>query len=323
MKKNKLSDKIDLQLVKTLHTLLIERSVSKAAFRLGCHQPAVSLALRRLRDLVGDPLLVRTGTHMVPTDVGLSLLEPCADILRSAELMFASNRQFEPATTEATFRIAVNDTLDPMFLPLLVARLKSAAPYCKVEIHALSPVAQYASHLANGVVDVVIGNWSSPHEDLYRAPLFSDDVVSLVSTRHPAVRRGWDVHGWLECEHVAPTASYLGWRGVIEEHLDSLKLQRNIVARCAYFSAIPGMVASSLLVLTTGQHYCQRFLEMHGGQLSLAMLPCPVAFPRMTYYQLWHKRSHATPAAKWLRSEIKACADALPKLPPPVFQQNK
>jgi DNA-binding transcriptional LysR family regulator len=314
MKKNSFSDKIDLQLIRTLHTLLVERSVSKAAYRLGYHQPAVSLALRRLRDLMGDPLLVRTGTSMVPTDIGMSLIEPCSDILRAAECMFVGNKQFDPQNTEVTFRVAANDTLDPLFLPLLISRLKSAAPSCRVEIQTLSPVEQYASALANGVVDAVIGNWESPHEDLYRAPLFYDDVISLVSTRHPAVRRGWDIQGWLDCEHVAPTAAYLGWRGVIDEYLDAAKLQRNIAVRCAHFSAIPGMVASSLLVLTTGRHYCQRYLEGYGGQLSLQMLPCPIEFPQMTYYQLWHKRSHATPSTKWLRAEIKACADALPRL---------
>jgi DNA-binding transcriptional LysR family regulator len=84
MKDQLLFDKIDLHLIRVLHTVLTERSVSKAAIRLGMYQPAVSAALKRLRDLSGDPLLVRSGTGMVPTATGLRMVEPAAAILRSA-----------------------------------------------------------------------------------------------------------------------------------------------------------------------------------------------------------------------------------------------
>jgi DNA-binding transcriptional LysR family regulator len=80
MRNHSLFDKIDLHLIRVLHTVLTERSVSKAAIRLGMHQPAVSSALKRLRDFAGDPLLVRSGSGMVPTDVALRMLEPSASI---------------------------------------------------------------------------------------------------------------------------------------------------------------------------------------------------------------------------------------------------
>lgn len=76
MKPQPLFDKIDLHLIKVLHTVLSERSVSRAAIRLGMYQPAVSSALKRLRDISGDPLLVRSGAQMVPTEAGLRMLEP-------------------------------------------------------------------------------------------------------------------------------------------------------------------------------------------------------------------------------------------------------
>ena len=81
---------------------------------------------------------------------------------------------------------------------------------------------------------------------------------------------------------------------MIDDHLASLGLLRNIAARCPHFGLIPAMVADSLLVLTTGRQYCERFVDT----LPVQILPCPVAFPRMMYYQLWHERTHAsTPAA--------------------------
>jgi DNA-binding transcriptional LysR family regulator len=193
-----------------------------------------------------------------------------------------------------------------------MARIKSLAPGCGVEVHALSGQAQYAHDLGQGLIDVVIGNWAQPSEELHRAQLFEDDVMCLVSSKHPAVRRGWTQEDWLACEHIAPMPAYLGWRGVIDEHLDRLNLSRHITARCAHFGLMPRMVASSLLVLTTGRQYCQRFLQGAESQGGLALLPCPVPFPKMVYYQLWHERSHSSAAAKWLREQVKISATQLP-----------
>lgn len=307
MKDQVLFDKIDLHLIRVLHTVLTERSVSRSALRLGMHQPAVSAALRRLRELSGDPLLVRSGTGMVPTAVALRMIEPAANILRSAEVLFSDARRFDPATACHTFSLAASDYLDPQFLPLLVAHLKANAPLCPIEIHPLSADADYHRRLAEGEVDVVIGNWPHPADDLHLGRLFGDEVVCLVSSQHSAVRRGWDAEAWLQAEHIAPTPTHLGARGFIDDHLASIGLERRITARCPHFGLIPAMVASSLLVLTTGRQYCERFVH----QLPVRILPCPVDFPRMMYYQLWHERTHTSPAAQWLREAIRTVAAAL------------
>ena len=102
MKYMSMFDKIDLHLIRVLHTVLTERSVSGAAIRLGMYQPAVSAALKRLRDLAGDPLLVRSGSGMMPTAAGLRMIEPAAEILRSAEMLFSDARSFDPATARHT-----------------------------------------------------------------------------------------------------------------------------------------------------------------------------------------------------------------------------
>ena len=313
MRDQALFDKIDLHLIRVLHTVLTERSVSKAAIRLGMYQPAVSASLKKLRELAGDPLLVRSGAGMVPTDAGLRMLAPSASILRAAESMFSDARGFEPATSRQTFRIAASDFLDPLFLPQLVAQIKQQAPHCPIEILPLSAESDYRTRLAQGEVDVVIGNWLTPPDDLHLGRLFGDEVVCLVARDHPAVRResqgGWDAASWLAGEHIAPTPTHPGARGVIDEHLDSLGLQRNITARCPHFGLIPSMVASTLLVLTTGRQYCERYVD----KLPVKILPCPIQFPRLLYYQLWHERTHASSSAKWLRERVKAVAASLRK----------
>ena len=307
MKYVSMFDRIDLHLIRVLHTVLTERSVSRAALRLGMHQPAVSASLKRLRELAGDPLLVRSGAGMVPTVAGLRMIEPAADILRSAEVLFSDARSFDPATASHTFSLAASDYLDPLFLPQLVTQIKSQAPNCPIEIHPLSADSDYRLHLAQGDVDVVIGNWPKPPDDLHLGRLFGDEVVCLVANQHPAARRGWDVEAWLAAEHIAPTPTHPGARGVIDDHLASQGLTRNITARCPHFGLIPAMVAGSLLVLTTGRQYCERFVE----RLPVQVLPCPVPFPRLMYYQLWHERTHASSAARWLREQIKSVAAAL------------
>jgi DNA-binding transcriptional LysR family regulator len=276
MRDQTLFDKIDLHLIRVLHTVLTERSVSKAAIRLGMYQPAVSASLKKLRELAGDPLLVRSGAGMVPTDAGLRMLAPSASILRAAESMFSDARGFEPSSARQTFRIAASDFLDPLFLPQLVAQIKQQAPHCVIEILPLSAESDYRARLAQGDMDVVIGNWLKPPDDLHLGRLFGDEVVCLVARDHPAVRRssqgGWDAASWLAAEHIAPTPTHPGARGVIDEHLDSLGLQRNITARCPHFGLIPSMVASTLLVLTTGRQYCERYVD----KLPVKILPCPV-----------------------------------------------
>jgi DNA-binding transcriptional LysR family regulator len=196
-----------------------------------------------------------------------------------------------------------------LFLPQLVALIKQQAPLCHVDIHPLSGESDYRTRLAQGEFDVVVGNWPAPPDDLHMARLFGDEVVCLVAADHPAVRRGWDEASWLAAEHVAPTPTHPGAKGVIDLHLDTLGLRRNITVRCPHFGLIPAMVAGSLLVLTTGRQYCERYLQA----LPVTVLPCPIAFPRMMYYQLWHERTHASASAKWLRERVKAVAAALRK----------
>jgi DNA-binding transcriptional LysR family regulator len=307
MRDQALFDKIDLHLIRVLHTVLAERSVSRAAMKLGMYQPAVSAALKRLRELAGDPLLVRSGAGMVPTDAGLRMIEPSASILRAAEMLFSDARVFDPQTSVTTFRIAAADYLDPYFLPQLVAQVKQQAPRSVIEIHALSAESDYQRRLAEGEIDVVIGNWLKPPEDLHLGQLFEDEIVCLVSDEHPAARRGWTREDWLEAEHIAPTPTHPGARGIIDEVLESRGLARNIAARCPHFGLIPRMVASSLLVLTTGRQYCERFTE----RLPVKILACPIVFPRMMYYQLWHERTHTSAAGKWLREQVKTVAAAL------------
>jgi len=303
---------IDLHLVKVLFTVISERSVSRAAMRLHSTQPMVSAQLKRLRELTGDPLLVRSGQGLAPTDAALAMLEPASRLLREAETLFAPQQRsgpFDPASACLSFRIAASDYLDPLFLPRIVELLKREAPLAQVELHPLSADIDYRRKLASGEVDLVIGNWLKPPEELHLGRLMSDEIVCLVAADHPAAcgGRGWTIERYLQSEHVAPMAFHAAAPGVIDEHLLAQGMQRNIVVRSAHFSLIPLMVARSWLVLTTGRLFCSRYVDA----LGLRIVRCPVQFPPLTYYQLWHDRTHAAPPLRWLRERVRDVARQL------------
>jgi DNA-binding transcriptional LysR family regulator len=307
-------DKIDLYLIRVLHTLITERSVSRAALRLHSTQPAVSAQLKRLRELTGDPLLVRAGNGMSATETARTLLLPSTNLLHEAERLFSPRTRtkvFDAVGCTSMFRFAASDYLDPLFLPHLVAHIKRVAPGVRLELMPLSGEFDYRRHLATGDVDLVIGNWLEPPEELHLGKLFSDEIVSLVAEDHPVARlagtRGWTVEKYLECEHVAPTPMHPGWRSVIDEHLEKQGLVRNIVVRSAHFSLIPLMVADSLLVLTTGRLFCSRYIDT----LPLKIVRCPVEFPPLTYYQLWHDLTHASTSMRWFREQVREVARTL------------
>ncbi len=306
-------DTIDLHLIRVLHTVIHERSVSRAAVKLASSQPAVSAQLKRLRMLTGDPLLVRAGQQMQPTEIALQMLDATARMLQDAERLFSRHGRvlrhsaFEPAAAESLFRVAASDYLDPLFLPRLVAHIKRVAPGVRLELMPLTQDYDYRRHLAAGDVDLVIGNWLQPPEELHLGRLLSDEVVCLVAQDHPATRRNWTVDKYLDAEHVAPMPMSPGALGVIDEHLRNSGVQRRIMVRASHFSLIPLMVADSLLVLTTGRQFCSRYV----GTLPVKIVRCPASFPALNYYQLWHELSHAAPSMRWFREQVREVASGL------------
>lgn len=305
-------DKIELSLIRAFHTLITERSVSRAALKLQTSQPALSAQLKRLRGLINDPLLVRAGGGMSPTAVALSLLPAASQVLQGAQALFgghAAAQVFLPAAASQTWRIAASDYLDPLFLPELVARVRAQAPGVTLDLLPLTRDYDYRGHLARGEVDLVVGNWLAPPEELHLGRLVSDEIVCLVSHSHSALRnpRQWTVERYLASEHIAPTPLHAGGVGVVDEHLQAQGLQRRIVVRSPHFGLAPAMVARTSLVLTTGRQFCSRYID----KLPVRILRCPVVFPPLTYYQLWHDLTHASPAVRWLREQVRDVAREL------------
>ena len=268
--------------------------------------------MKRLRGLIGDPLLVRAGNTMAPTAVALSLLPAAAQVLQGAQALFgghAAAQGFVPALAAQHFRVAASDYLDPIFLPELVARVRSQAPGVTLDLLPLTRDYDYRGHLARGEVDLVVGNWLAPPVELHLGRLVSDEIVCLVGLDHTALRnpRQWTAERYLACDHIAPSPLHAGGVGVVDELLQVQGQQRRIVVRSPHFGLAPAMVARSALVLTTGRQFCSRYI----GSLPVRIVRCPMDFPSLTYYQLWHELTHASTAVRWLREQVRDVARAL------------
>ena len=307
-------DRIDIHLVRVLHTLIAERNVSRTAVRLGSSQPLVSAQLKRLRELTGDPILVRTGSGMAPTAAALEMDEHARHVLQSADALFSPKLRggtFNPAASEVLFRVVASDFLDPRFIPGIIARTRRLAPGIRLEFLALANGYDHAAALADGSADLVIGNWLKPPGDLHLGRLIADEIVCLVANDHPFVRlsttRQWTPERYLAAEHVAPARFHVASEGVVDDHLASLGHERRLAVRCAHFSLIPAIVAQSRLVLTTGRLYCQQ----HTDRLPVQIIRCPMPFPPLRYYQLWHPRSRVSPALAWFREQVREVARTL------------
>jgi len=302
---------LDLHLIRILYLLLVEKNVSRVALKLNQPQPSISASLRKLRELTGDPLLVRGARGMVPTQHGESLLKPAKRILDEAESLFVRKAPFVPEQATRTFHIAAPDYLDARFLPNVVALLRRGSPGSKVVIHALGPGLDYLRMLSDGDMDLVIANWDEPPAHLHMSKLFEDPIICTMRADSPYARRtapdAMTLEDYLDLPHVAPTQMLPGYHGVIDAWLERHGLQRRVAVESPYFGVIPYMLTQSDLVLTTGRQFIRAFEKT----LPLKSFTVPVKFPPMRFYQLWHQRVHQSTEHKWLRDQVSSAAKAL------------
>jgi DNA-binding transcriptional LysR family regulator len=293
-----------------LHVLCLlieERSVSRAARRLEQAQPAVSAALKRLREIFGDPLLVREKLDMVPTARALQLGTQARVALTALEQLAVTPAAFAPASATQTFRIASPDYLAPSFLAGLARQVRAEAPHCRLEVHPMGQDFDSERMLAEDRLDVIIGNWPAPPERLHLSLLLEDELVCLMRRGHPLAQAPLTEAAYLGAAHLVPMRYSNAQRGVVETHLASLRVARDARVVLPYFAFAPYVVAQTDLVFTTARHFAAAFMDL----LPLTLLPAPAGFPTMRFYQLWHERAHHSTAHRWLRGQIAQVGRAL------------
>lgn len=292
---------IDLNLVLVLHALLEERSVTRAARRVGLSQPAMSHALTRLRDHFGDPLLVRSGRVMLATPRAESLREPVRAAVDQLAVALVQQR-FDPERLDTTFRIVADDYVEHVLLPRVLGRLRDAAPRLDVEVLPRGAPGRKAL-LRSGAADLAVGFFSGAGMDLHRERLFDERWRCVVRADHPLAKRRRTMKTWIEWPHVviAPTG---GRRGAIDRILEEAGLERRVGLTVPHFLAAFPILARTDFVLSVAERLAVSLAPLYG----LTTFRPPVSIPPYEIAMLWHPRTHHDPAQQWLREVIATTA---------------
>jgi DNA-binding transcriptional LysR family regulator len=300
---------LDVRMMRTLWILITECSVSRTAEILGLTQPTASLALKRLRELLGDPILVRSGGALVPTERALELRETLPRLLATIDAQLAPLPDFVPAQSDRRFRIVAANCLGAVFIPRIFATAAIEAPNVALEIVPMPQHDDLMAHLSDGTIDLVIGNWPKPPEQLRIAPLLSTPIKCVTQPDHPLARldRRMTLDDYLAARHLTPSADQRRQFSPIDGRLMELGRARRIVASVPEYALAPHVLAMSDLVFTTGAPFAEQIAREHG----FALLDAPEDFGNMDFYLLWHDCKHHSPAHHWLRRLLKRIAGGL------------
>lgn len=298
---------LDSYLLRVFSLVVSERSVSRVALRMKQSQPAISAALRKLRDIFGDPLLVREKGGMVPTERALFLLSHAKIALAEIDQMVQAPENFDPQASKLTFRIGAPDYIAPAFMANVVESFRRKAPVARLVIHSLGPDFDFERSLAEGELDIVLGNWAEPPPRMHLLMLLEDRIVCLVNVRHPLVTKGMTPESYAKGVHIVPLPYSFSQRGVIDCALATLRITREECVTFQSFTMVPYLLQHTDLIFTTTLHFARFYADI----LQLAILPAPIDFPPMRFYQLWHERNHKSPAHRWLRSIFAECGQKM------------
>lgn len=296
---------LDLNLLRVLDALFREGSATAAARRLGVTQSAVSHALGRLRDTVGDPLLVRSGRGLVPTPRGEALREPVRHALGLlTEALTPAT--FTPRAATGTVTVACPDYTGILLGTGIARRLGAEAP--GIELVLAAAVPDTVDTLASGRADLVIGPPGLEGDGLYQQRLFDDSFSCVLARTHPLADAPWDLDLFCGLRHVliAPRG---GPGGPVDARLEALGRKRQVCVRVASFVAAAHVVAGSDLVLTMPTRLA--VLLAPALDLLLRTPPAPLEVPSFALAQFWHARRHHDPLHRWVRALVADAARAL------------
>ncbi|QDQ27008.1 LysR family transcriptional regulator [Chitinimonas arctica] len=292
----------DFNLLLTLDVLLAEGSVARAAQRLGLSPSAMSRALARLREATGDPLLVRAGRGLVATPRAIEMRERVARLVQDAEAVLRPAEKVNLRQLARTFTLRTRDGFVGNFGPALIARTNEEAP--GVRLRFVPKLSKDNAPLREGVVDLevgVVGDTASP--ELRTRALFQDRFIGVVRAGHALEREEITPSRYAAGRHILVSRRGRD-RGVIDEALKPLMLEREIATMVGGFSTALALARASDLIATVP--------ERHTGNLRTGMFgfPLPFSTPAITVSMLWHPRMDADAAHRWLRACIlDVCAE--------------
>jgi DNA-binding transcriptional LysR family regulator len=291
----------DFNLLITLDVLLAEGSVARAAKRLRLSPSAMSRALARLRETMGDPLLVRAGRGLVPTPRALELREQVAQLVVNAESILRPAQMLKLGQLVRTFTLRTSDGFVENFGPKLIARIHDEAP--GVQICFVQKINKDSAALRDGSIDLetgVVDDTTGP--EVRTRALFRDRLVGVVRMGHVLSKGKITPTRYASGRHILVSRKGIE-KSYVDEALEALGLQREICTIVSGFSAALALARASDLIATVPERHTENLCKgMHCFTL-------PVTTPEFTVSMLWHPRMDGDSAHRWLRGcVLEVCA---------------
>jgi DNA-binding transcriptional LysR family regulator len=300
---------LDLNLLRVFDEVMAERSLTRAARNLALTQPAVSNALRRLRDTLGDELVRRSGQGMEPTPRALLLWPAVRDALRQLQQSLAPSR-FDPAQADTTFVLAMADATAAELVPRLVDIIEAEAPGVSLRVVPLA-TRDPRKLLDDEAIDLAVGYFPAVVADLTaRAQvgkavafatqrLYDGEYVCVMRADHPLASGPLTLNRFCAARHLLVSFSGRPF-GFIDEALATLGRERRVVLTVNQFFTAGRVVANSNLLTVLPRH----FVGVTGIADALVLRKLPFAIPAVHVDALWHGRREQDSAHRWLRNTI-------------------
>jgi len=283
---------VDLNLLVYLEALLEEQSVVKAAKRLNITQPALSNALRRLRETLDDELLVQTGRAMRPTRFAESIRDPLKHSLRILQDQVVTSRNFDPAQDSFEFVTAFHGYEERILMPALT---QACAAFPKIAIHNRQPKSiDSGEELAAGTIHFTTSPITSSRAGIMRCKLLSDEYVCVVNNAANTSEISIDQFCALPHILIAPH----GGKGAVDRALDGMKLTRCVRATVGEFNNAPHVLSAHKELITTVP---RRLAQIWCRQFPFKTIACPVQIEPLVIFLSWHTSLHSSPELSWFK----------------------
>ncbi len=300
---------LDLNLLRVFDEVMTERSLTRAAHKLSLTQPAVSNALQRLREALGDDLMKRSGQEMSPTPRALALWPTVREALGQLEGALVPG-QFVPAQASNTFILAMADATAAKLMPGLLAAMDQTAPGVSIRVVPLT-TRDPRRLLEDETLDLAIGYFPATMADLTariqsgaavafsHERLYSGEYVCVMRRDHPLAKEALTLANFCAARHLLVSFSGRPF-GFVDEALAAIGQKRRIVLTVNQFFTAGKLVAGSNLLTVLPRH----FVNATGIADQLVLRELPFAMPLVHVDALWHHRVHRLTAHQWLRQTL-------------------
>ena len=290
---------LDLNLLVALDVLIEERSVSRSAERLHLSQPAMSAALRRLRDYFNDPILAAHGKKMIPTPHALRLRGALRTLLTDVERMVSLSTQFDPATSQRRFRIGTSDYLSIVLFTRLVPELERIAPGVTLEL--VQPSDVMMAMLDQGELDLIITPTEHVSADHPTELLFEERHVVAGWAGNPLVQAPLSEEDFLAAGHVAVEIGRLRPTSFAETFLRERGKERRIEILVSSFALAPEMLVNTRRLAVMHERLARAYAE----RIAIRFVEMPFAFPIMREMLQYNRTRSEDTGLRWLMDLIK------------------